>query len=51
MKKEMKKIIVNKIVKLNQSNLRHLPNHVKVPQYDRSKINASIVHIGVGGKF
>lgn len=36
-------------VKLNQANLNLLPNEIKVPRYDRSKIGQGIVHIGVGG--
>ncbi|WP_282166759.1 mannitol dehydrogenase family protein [Shewanella japonica] len=36
-------------ITLNQANLDSLPKDVKVPQYDRSKLSAGIVHIGVGG--
>ncbi|MCL1046748.1 mannitol dehydrogenase family protein [Shewanella electrodiphila] len=34
---------------LNQKNLCSLPHNVKIPSYDRSKLSAGIVHIGVGG--
>ncbi|MEP1449132.1 MAG: mannitol dehydrogenase family protein [Paraglaciecola sp.] len=34
---------------LNQSNLANLPSHIDIPNYDRSKLTAGIVHIGVGG--
>ncbi|QDE31359.1 mannitol dehydrogenase family protein [Shewanella polaris] len=34
---------------LNQQSLSTLPTHVDVPKYDRSKLTAGIVHIGVGG--
>ncbi|WP_166422380.1 mannitol dehydrogenase family protein [Paraglaciecola sp. 20A4] len=40
--------IENAIV-LNQANLSALPSDVAVPNYDRSKVTAGIVHIGVGG--
>jgi mannitol 2-dehydrogenase len=36
-------------VKLDNSALRHLPANVIGPSYDRRKLNAGIVHIGVGG--
>lgn len=34
---------------LNQSNLANLPSHIDIPNFDRSKLTAGIVHIGVGG--
>ncbi|MGD7652994.1 MAG: mannitol dehydrogenase family protein [Verrucomicrobiales bacterium] len=34
---------------LNQKNLPLLGEHTRVPSYDRSKVTAGIVHIGVGG--
>lgn len=37
------------IISLNQKNLTNLPSNVVVPTYDRSKLKAGIVHIGVGG--
>lgn len=37
------------IVKLNQANIGSISSEVKVPTYDRSKVNPSIVHIGIGG--
>ncbi|MFC5050491.1 mannitol dehydrogenase family protein [Rubritalea spongiae] len=40
---------MNAAIRLNQSNLETLPNSAHVPQYDRSEITASIVHVGVGG--
>lgn len=36
-------------IKLNQKSLAQLPSHIDVPNYDRSKLKAGIVHIGVGG--
>ncbi len=36
---------------LNTENLSLLPNEVKIPDYNRSKIQTGIVHIGVGGFF
>ena len=38
-----------KFITLNQSNLSHLPESFVRPTYDRSKLKAGIVHIGVGG--
>ena len=35
-------------IKLNAKNLCRLPDEVTVPGYDRSKVKAGIVHIGVG---
>jgi mannitol 2-dehydrogenase len=34
---------------LNQLTLAHLPSNIDIPTYDRSKLKAGIVHIGVGG--
>ena len=34
---------------LNQQSLADMPSHVDTPNYDRSKLKAGIVHIGVGG--
>jgi len=34
---------------LNQSTLANLPDNIDVPTYDRTKLKAGIVHIGVGG--
>ena len=36
-------------IPLNQENLSNLPESVVVPKYDRSQLQAGIVHIGVGG--
>jgi mannitol 2-dehydrogenase len=36
-------------VQLNQENLRLLSEEIVRPKYDRSRIKAGIVHIGVGG--
>jgi len=33
---------------LNTSTLADLPDNIRVPQYDRSKLSAGIVHIGLG---
>jgi mannitol 2-dehydrogenase len=35
--------------RLNQASLHHLPNSVRIPQYDRHLLKNGIVHIGVGG--
>jgi mannitol 2-dehydrogenase len=40
---------MKEILKLNANNLTLLPKEVRTPTYDRSKIKAGIVHIGVGG--
>ncbi|MGO2293339.1 MAG: mannitol dehydrogenase family protein [Pseudoalteromonas sp.] len=37
------------VVELNQESIATLPSSVDVPTYDRSKVKAGIVHIGVGG--
>jgi len=34
---------------LNQLTLANLPSNIDIPTYDRSKLKAGIVHIGVGG--
>ncbi len=36
-------------VQLNQENLPRVPAEISRPTYDRSKVTAGIVHIGVGG--
>ena len=36
------------LLELNNATLYDLPSHINVPNYDRSKLNAGIVHIGVG---
>ena len=36
------------LLELNNGNLYALPSQINVPNYDRSKLNAGIVHIGVG---
>ncbi|QDV25273.1 mannitol dehydrogenase family protein [Aureliella helgolandensis] len=36
-------------MQLNQSNLSRLPEELNPPSYDRSRIKAGIVHVGVGG--
>jgi len=36
-------------VQLTQENLHHLADEIVRPSYDRSKVKAGIVHIGVGG--
>ena len=40
---------MKKIVRLNQENLQHISGGIACPSYDRSKVKAGIVHIGVGG--
>ena len=35
-------------IALNQENLANMPSNVSTPSYDRDKVTASIVHIGVG---
>ena len=37
------------LITLNQNNLAHLPDSFTRPTYERSKLKAGIVHIGVGG--
>ncbi|MCP5536691.1 MAG: mannitol dehydrogenase family protein [Akkermansiaceae bacterium] len=36
-------------IRLNQRNLSRLPASLTLPSYDRSKLTAGIVHVGVGG--
>lgn len=36
-------------IKLNALNLSSLPENVKVPGYDRTRIKTGIVHVGIGG--
>ncbi len=36
-------------IQLNAANLHHLAGSMKTPQYDRTKLTQSLVHIGVGG--
>lgn len=38
-----------KLIQLNQGNLQNLPASFTIPTYDRSKVKAGIVHIGIGG--
>src|ERR1035437_2596619 len=40
---------MKEIIKLNAKNLSLLPEEVVTPAYDRAKIKAGIVHIGIGG--
>lgn len=40
---------MTKSITLNNKNLSLLPDEVKRPQYDRKKLVAGIVHVGVGG--
>ncbi|QBG48037.1 mannitol dehydrogenase family protein [Verrucomicrobia bacterium S94] len=40
---------MNKSIKLNQKNLPLLADKMIIPTYDRSKMKAGIVHVGVGG--
>jgi mannitol 2-dehydrogenase len=40
---------MNTTIQLNQKNLQNLPDSFVVPTYDRNKLKAGIVHIGVGG--
>ena len=35
-------------LKLCQANLKRIGQNIKVPTYDRSKVSAGIVHIGLG---
>ena len=44
-------MVIKKLIKLNANNLSLLPKEVVIPTYDRSKIKAGIVHIGIGGFF
>ncbi|HXH02929.1 MAG TPA: mannitol dehydrogenase family protein [Candidatus Competibacteraceae bacterium] len=38
-------------IKLNEANLKLLAPKMRVPSYDRNRVQQSIVHIGVGGFF
>lgn len=40
---------MKKIIELNQKNLSQLSENISIPTYDRTKVKAGIVHIGVGG--
>ena len=40
---------MNKSISLNQENLSQIAETVSCPTYDRSKISAGIVHVGIGG--
>lgn len=39
---------MDELIPLRQNNLRDLPSAVRIPRYDRSKLSAGIVHIGLG---
>lgn len=40
---------MEKAIDINQANLKLLSGAVSVPEYDRSRVRAGIVHVGVGG--
>ena len=40
---------MNNPIPLNSDTLPNLSEHVRIPAYDREKVRAGIVHIGVGG--
>ncbi|MDO5968771.1 mannitol dehydrogenase family protein [Flavivirga aquimarina] len=40
---------MDKPIPLNQENLSQIAEVVSCPTYDRSKVNAGIVHVGIGG--
>lgn len=40
---------MKKSIQLNRDSLSQLTNTINIPKYDRSKVKAGIVHIGVGG--
>ena len=42
-------MVMKEIIKLKTKNLSLLPEAVVTPAYDRTKIKAGIVHIGIGG--
>jgi mannitol 2-dehydrogenase len=48
-REERRKKAMKESVQLNQENLRLLSEEIVRPKYDRSRIKAGIVHIGVGG--
>ncbi|MDW5289773.1 mannitol dehydrogenase family protein [Formosa sp. PL04] len=37
------------LIKLNQKNLAEIAKKISCPTYDRSKVKAGIVHVGIGG--
>ncbi|PHQ36711.1 mannitol dehydrogenase family protein [Rhodopirellula bahusiensis] len=41
--------MTNQMRALNEANLSQLPAELSPPQYDRSRLNPRIVHVGVGG--
>jgi len=40
---------VENLIKLNQMNLAEVAKKISCPNYDRSKVKAGIVHVGIGG--
>lgn len=40
---------MDKYIQLNQKNLSQIAETVSCPTYDRSKVSAGIVHVGIGG--
>lgn len=40
---------MDKYIQLNQKNLSQIAQTVSCPTYDRSKVSAGIVHVGIGG--
>lgn len=36
------------LIRLGSNTLQDLPSNIKIPTYDRSRLNAGIVHIGIG---
>ncbi|NNJ27222.1 mannitol dehydrogenase family protein [Alienimonas chondri] len=42
---------MSRSIPLTQQNLARLPDEIARPEYDRSRLQAGIVHIGVGGFF
>ncbi|WP_316813259.1 mannitol dehydrogenase family protein [Pedobacter heparinus] len=40
---------MDNIIELNALNLSSVPENVKIPTYDRSKVKTGIVHVGIGG--
>ena len=41
-------VTISKPIQLTNESLNELPPHIKIPKYNRSKLTAGIVHIGVG---
>jgi len=39
---------MDELMPLNRDTLRHLPNSVRVPRYDRASLSAGMIHIGLG---